>query len=302
MTSSAPAPEPAADPAAGQIAERGGLPVLEWSIFADHPIDVAVTTRDGGVSEGPYESLNLGLHVGDEPDRVVENRARAAAAIGLGLDELVFCNQAHGRAVARVDAHDRGRGTRTADTAIPGADALITRTPDVGLVVMMADCVPIVLYDPVTASLACIHAGWRGTVARVVAATVERLVADGSRPGDLLAGIGPAIPYERYQVGPEVARAAREQLGEDADGVVVPDGEGRWRFDLWEANRRSLRRAGVPATSIELAAIPTGADGPFFSDRAVRPCGRFAALARLRPPGPTPGPTAGPTPPAKERR
>lgn len=265
------------------IVERGGLPVLVWSVFADQPIDVAVTTRDGGVSDGPYASLNLGLHVGDDPERVIENRACAAAAIGLDLGELVFCNQAHGRAVARVDADDRGRGARSPETAIPGADALVTRVPDVGLVVMMADCVPIVLYDPVTASLACIHAGWRGTVARVVTATVDELVAEGSRPGDLLAGIGPAIPFERYQVGPEVQRAAHEQLGELADEVVAPDGEGRWRFDLWEANRRLLHLSGVPEANVELAAIPTGADGPFFSDRAARPCGRFAALARIRP-------------------
>jgi polyphenol oxidase len=260
-----------------------GLPVLTWSIFADQPIDVIVTTRDGGVSDGPYTSLNLGLHVGDDPERVTENRARAAAAIGLDLDGLVFCNQAHGRAVATVGTDDRGRGARTSDTAIPGADALITRSPDVGLVVMMADCVPIVLYDPVTASLACIHAGWRGTVARVVAATVDRLVDGGSRPQDLLAGIGPAIPVERYQVGAEVQRAAHEQLGELAGEVVTPDDEGRWRFDLWAANRRLLHDAGVPEANIELAAIPTGADGPFFSDRAARPCGRFAALARIRP-------------------
>lgn len=265
------------------IVERGGLPVLTWSIFADQPIDVVVTTRDGGVSAGPYASLNLGLHVNDDPDGVVENRTRAAAAIGLDLDELVFCNQAHGRAVARVDADDRGRGARTPESAIPGADALITCSPDVGLVVMMADCVPIVLYDPVTASLACIHAGWRGTVARVVTATVDRLVAGGSQPEDLLAGIGPAIPAERYQVGPEVHRAAHEQLGGLAGEVVAPDGEGRWRFDLWEANRRLLHHAGVPEANIELAAIPTGADGPFFSDRSARPCGRFAALARIRP-------------------
>jgi polyphenol oxidase len=269
-------------PGPGALVERGGLPVLVWSIFADQPIDVVVTTRGGGVSGGPYASLNLGLHVGDDPEHVIENRSRAAAAIGLELDELVFCNQAHGRTVARVDEGDRGRGARTPETAVPGADALITRSPDVGLVVMMADCVPIVLYDPVRASLACIHAGWRGTVARVVTETVGQLVAEGSRAQDLLAGIGPAIPAERYQVGPEVQLAAREQLGEDADEVVVPDGHGRWRFDLWEANRRLLRHAGVPEANIELAAIPTGDDGPFFSDRAVRPCGRFAALARVR--------------------
>lgn len=266
-----------------RITDAAGLPVLRWPIFAGHPVDAVVTTRDGGVSTGPYASLNLGLHVDDDPDAVIENRGRAAKAIGLELDDLVFCNQAHGREVARIDDRDRGRGTRSVDGAVPGADALVTRTPGVGLVVMMADCVPIVLFDPVTASLACIHAGWRGTVARVVEATVQTMVADGVRPQDLLAGIGPAIPFERYQVGAEVERAAREQLGPDAEAVVAPDADGRWRFDLWEANRRLLLGAGVAVSNISLAAIPTGGDGPFYSDRDERPCGRFAALARIRP-------------------
>lgn len=264
------------------LAERGGLEVLVWPLFERHPVDVVVTTRAGGVSMGPYASLNLGFHVGDEPAAVVENRRRAASAIGLELDDLVFCNQAHGRAVVRVDARDRGRGARSSDDAVPGADALTTRTPDLGLAVMMADCVPIVLFDPVSVSLACIHAGWRGTVARVVEETVATMAHDGVRPQDLVAGIGPAIPAARYQVGEEVAAAARATLGADVDGVVVPDDEGRWRFDLWEANRRLLVRSGVVADNISLAAFPTGADGPFFSDRALRPCGRFAALARIR--------------------
>ena len=260
---------------------------MRWPAFDELGVDVAVTTRHGGVSSGPYASLNLGLHVGDDPRHVVENRRRAAAAIGLGLDELVFCEQSHGRSVVPVDASDRGRGAREAGSAVPAADALITRTPDLGLVAMVADCVPVVLVDPVTATLACVHAGWRGTVARVVAHAVEAMVARGSRPTDLLAAIGPAVPPERYEVGAEVRDAARAGLGVDADEVVVPDGQGRWRFDLWDANRRQLRRAGVPASGISIAALPTGDDGPFFSDRATRPCGRFAVLARLR------GPRAG---------
>jgi YfiH family protein len=220
--------------------------------------------------------------VGDDPEAVIENRRRAAAAVGLGLDDLVFCQQSHGRVVVSVTAADRGRGAYSAESALPGADALVTAEPDVGLVVMVADCVPIVLFDPRTVTVACVHAGWRGTVARVVDAAINALVDGGSRPADLLVGVGPAVPAERYQVGPEVADAAVDAFGDAAGELLTPDSDGRWRFDLWAANQRVLAEAGVPEENVAVARMPTGPDGPFFSDRSVRPCGRFAAVTRLR--------------------
>lgn len=252
-----------------------------WRVFRGLPVEAGVTTRDGGVSTGPYESLNLGLHVGDDPASVVENRRRAAAAIGLGLDGLVLCHQVHGREVVVVDDRHRGRGTRSADDA-PAADALVTATPDLGIGVMAADCVPMVLYDPGVHVLAAVHAGWRGTVAGVGPAAVEALAGLGADPARVVAGIGPAIPADRYQVGDEVADAARACFGADVDTVVRPDGTGRWLFDLWAANRRLLVDAGLDPAHIETSAVGTGPGTPFFSDRAARPCGRFAALARLR--------------------
>lgn len=268
--------------AAYAFSTRGGLEVLTWPSFDDVGLDVVVTTRAGGVSDGPYASLNLGLHVGDHADRVVENRRRAAAAVGLDLADLVFCNQAHGRQVVVVDHTDRGRGTRSSEDAVPGADALVTSTPGVGLVVMVADCVPIVLFDPVARVLAGVHAGWRGTVARVAEATLDVMGSLGAEVGRILAAIGPAIPAARYQVGRDVADLAQAGLGAMADDVVRPDGTGRWSFDLWGANQRMLLEADIRPGNVVLAALVTGAGSPFFSDREVRPCGRFAALAALR--------------------
>ena len=269
----------------GRFEERAGLTVLTFPALDGRGVDAVVTTTAGGVSSGPYESLNLGLHVGDDPDAVVENRRRAAATIGLALDDLVFCNQTHGRMVVTVDAQDRGLGTTTVDDAIDGADALVTTTPGIGLAVVVADCVPIVLHHAAGA-VAVVHAGWRGTVARVAEAATEVLcAATGEGPGSIVAGIGPAIAADRYQVGDEVADAARDCFGpDDLEGVLAPDPttDGRWRFDLWGANARVLREAGVPAGAIATAGAVTG-DGPFFSDRSARPCGRFALLARLAP-------------------
>ncbi len=269
--------------ATSALARRGGLDVLTWPAFGGFAVDVMVTTRHGGVSAGSYASLNLGLHVGDEPGDVLENRRRAAAALGADPGDFVFCVQAHGPNVRVVTAGDRGRGARTQDDAIPGTDALVTAEPGVALTVMVADCVPVVLYDPVAHVLACVHAGWRGTVARVSQAAVDTMRSLGSRPENVIAGLGPAIAPDRYQVGDDVRQAARDGLGASAAQVIRPDGTGKWLFDLWTANRLVLREAGLPDENMHMAAIPTGSDpGLFFSDREVRPCGRFAAMARLR--------------------
>jgi purine-nucleoside/S-methyl-5'-thioadenosine phosphorylase / adenosine deaminase len=258
-------------------ASRG---VLRWSAFDGLAADVLVTTRHGGVSAEPYATLNLSLGVGDDPDSVVENRRRAAAALGCDLSDLVFCHQTHGRDVEVVGDPDRGRGTTTTDDAVP-CDAVVTSTAGVGLAVMVGDCVPLVLYDPSAHVLAAVHAGWRGTVARVTDAAIDAMIGLGADPASIVAGVGPAIAADHYQVGDDVADAARRCFDGDTDGIVRPDRTGRWTFDLWAANTRLLVDAGVLPGNIEVSAFGTGPGTPFFSDRAARPCGRFAALARL---------------------
>jgi YfiH family protein len=264
-----------------QSAFDSSPPVLAWPIFAGLGLEAVVTTREGGVSTGSYGSLNLGLHVGDDAESVLTNRVRAATAIGASLDDLVFCDQVHRPEVAVVTAADRGRGTRSASDAIPGTDALITLEPGPVLVIMVADCVPIVLFDPVRRILACVHAGWTGTVRGVTPAVLERLRALGSDPADLLVGIGPSIHPDRYQVGADVVEAARLAFGDRLDEVVRPDGTGAWTFDLWTANLIQLTTAGVPAAQVQIAGLDTGPGTPFFSHRSEGPCGRFAVLARL---------------------
>jgi YfiH family protein len=262
---------------------RGGLTVLGWPALDQAGVDVAVTTRHGGVSSGPYRSLNLGLHVGDRDERVLENRRRAAGAVGAGLDELVVGAQVHGDRAAVVTGADRGRGAAGLDDALPDTDALVTAEPGVVLVTMVADCVPVVLVDPVARVLATVHAGWRGTAAGIVRRALDVMSDLGCRPGDVVAGIGPAVARDRYQVGPEVAEALGTALGPEAAAeVVADDGPGHWRADLVAANRLMLERAGVPAAQIVGPPCPTGPPGPFFSDRARRPCGRFALLAVRR--------------------
>lgn len=258
------------------------LPLLRWPLLdAADGILAGVTTRHGGVSTAPYDSLNLGLHVGDDPAAVVENRRRVAMAFGAGLDDLVVGEQTHQPTVAVVTTADRGRGVRTRDDALPATDAMITASPGVLLMVMVADCVPLVLFDPVRRLLGVVHAGWAGTVRGVTTAAVSALIGQGSDPADLLVGIGPAISPEKYQVGADVHDAVVAAFGDDADRVLRPDGTGRHLFDLFAANRLQLERAGVRPDRIQLSGAVTGPDTDFFSHRAGAPTGRFAALARL---------------------
>ena len=264
-----------------ELRRRAGVRVLAWPALDGLGAEAVVTTRDGGVSAGVYATLNLSFSVGDEPGNVVENRRRAAAAVGAGLGDLVFARQVHGAAVRVVTAADRG-GAAAPGGTVGDADALVTNAPGPVLAVLVADCVPVVLYDPRARVLACVHAGWRGTVARATGAALAAMATLGARPADVRAGIGPAIGPDRYQVGAEVADAARDAFGPRP--FLRPDGTGAWLFDLWAANRFLLREAGVPDRNIHVAGVPTGPDpGLFFSDRTARPCGRFAALARLCP-------------------
>jgi YfiH family protein len=258
----------------------GQLRLSTWPALDASGIDAAVTGRAGGVSAGPYESLNLSLTVGDDPANVLENRRRLAAGFGAGLGDFVFARQVHGAGVAVVGDADAGRGAVSQDDAIPDTDALVTTSSGVVLVILTADCVPIVLHDPVAGVLACVHAGWRGTVARIGAAAVTTMEKLGASPGDMLAGLGPAIDPARYQVGSDVHQAITVAFGAGEFIRPDPDAAGRWLLDLRAANRHVLREAGLRERNILVTGTPTGRE--FFSDRAERPCGRLALVARLR--------------------
>ena len=277
---------PATSAAAG-LRQRAGLPVLTWPALDPLPVEAIVTTRHGGVSAGGYATLNLSFAVGDEAANVRENRRRPAAARGAPPAQFVFAAQVHGSRAEVVSAADRGRGTLAAGDAVGPADALVTATPGTVLAILVADCVPIVLYDPAAHVLACVHAGWRGTVARTAQAALTAMCSLGARPEDVVAGIGPSVAAGSYQVGEEVAGAARDAFGQQAQALLRPapaGGPGQWLFDLPAANRHVLRTAGVPDGQIHVAATPTGpGPGLFFSHRAERPCGRFALAARLEP-------------------
>jgi polyphenol oxidase len=185
---------------------------------------VVFTTRVGGVSEGPYESLNLGRKSGDEIVRVDENRRIACAAIGAEVAQLALNYQVHSARVRRAEPGTRGEE----------ADGLWTDEPGLPILAMSADCLPIAVARVLTDehAVAVLHVGWRGLLAGILESG-----ADAIRGGTLAAAIGPGIGPCCYEVGEEVAKPFRERFGDD----VVRDG----RLDLWTSAERALRAAGV---------------------------------------------------------
>jgi YfiH family protein len=262
--------------------QTASVRLLDWPESAALGVAAAVTTRHGGVSEGAYGSLNLGLHVGDDPQRVVENRRRAADAFGVELGSVVFAEQVHGANATVVGQAERGRGTMRIDDAIPSTDILVTTDLDTTLAILVADCVPMALFDPEAHVLAVVHAGWRGTAAQASRRALEAMGALGAQPERVVAFIGPGVHPARYQVDEDVHQALAKAIDPSAltEEVARPAGGGRWRVDLMAANHQQLVVAGVAPARIFDCGVTT-ADDDYFSDRAVRPCGRFALLARF---------------------
>lgn len=208
------------------------------------PVPHGLSPRAGGVSQGPYASLNLGWSVGDDPEAVLENRRRLAAAFGFELDRVARMDQVHGSQVRLA-----GR-----DHAGQDGDAIVSDDPTWLLVVSAADCLPLLLLDRRRGAVAAAHAGWRGTVGGVVPAVIESMATHfGSDPADLSAWLGPSIRGRNYQVGPEVVEAA-DQAGAPADAVWPdPTVPGRWRLDVATVVRHQLLGAGLAPESVEVS-------------------------------------------------
>jgi len=195
-------------------------------------------TRAGGVSEGLFASLNCGLGSGDDQEKVLENRRRAAAALDRAADELVTCYQIHSPEVVAVD-----RPWRRVDR--PRADAMVTRTPGVALGILTADCAPVLLADAGARVIGAAHAGWRGALSGVLDATVAAMTRLGATPRRIAAAIGPCIAQPSYEVGPEFPA---QFLAEDAGNAAffLPAARtGHFHFDLPGYVARRLAQLGV---------------------------------------------------------
>lgn len=242
------------------------------SIQARH----AVFTRHGGLSPKPWNSLNVGGTVGDDWPRVRANRNLSLKALGCAPASVYDVWQVHGADVVHANTPRRdGESLRQ-------ADIILTNKPELTLYMRFADCVPIMVQDVRRGVVGVAHAGWMGTLRGVAVSTVRSMQAQyGSRPADIVAGIGPSIGPDHYEVGADVIQQIMHEFGDDSEQILHSH-NGRIHFDLWKTNRMLLERAGVG--HVEVAGICTACNTlDWFSHRAEKGrTGRFGALITLQ--------------------
>lgn len=252
-----------------QIKTNGEMVWLEAQTFSSQPhIRHAFSTRHGGSSQFPYNNLNLGLHTNDDAQVVRENRRRFLAHFGIGVEEAVSLHFMHSNKVLVVKDEDGGRGYLSADDALGDADGMITNIPRRALVVTYADCVPVLFYDPVHHAIGACHAGWRGTVDGIVMETIKAMQQTyGSNQEDLLVAVGPAIDPHNFEVGQDVYDAVSAHSSRP-EGLFAARKNGKYLFDIWQANVDQLVTMGVPRHQITVLDVSTFArDDLFFSHR-----------------------------------
>ena len=255
------------------------LPLRTLKLFAGRAVRHGFTSRTDQMPAGG----DVSYVTGPDPATVRANRDRWAGAIGVDPRRLVCARQVHGNRVRIVVPEDAGRGYQAYDDAIERTDGLITQATEVPLAVFCADCVPILLFDPVRRAVGAVHAGWRGTAADIPGRAVRTMHESfGTDAGDLLVGIGPSIGRCCYEVGAEVVDAWAA-TGLDPGESAVERHDGRHRFNLWRANTLALIAAGVLVVQIEVQGDCTRCRSDrYFSYRAQGgQAGRFGAVIAL---------------------
>lgn len=255
--------------------ETSSIRYLVMESFQQYGVLHGFITRSGGVSLAPWDSLNLGGTTGDDPGAVLENHNRLFDVFGRSLDSMFDVWQVHGRDVICA------RAPRPRNQQRQQADAILTDVPEVTLLMRFADCVPILLYDPLNNVGGIVHTGWQGTLKKVPAAAVNALVTNyGSAPEKIIAGIGPSIGPDEYEVGEGFYEKAAEPFRECINEVLITK-EHKIHFDLWRANQITLQECGIE--QIEIAGISTYTHTTdWFSHRREKgKTGRFGAIFAL---------------------
>ena len=281
------------------VQEKEGVTFLTYPVLDELPgIVHGFSTRLGGVSEGIYASMNLSYTRGDKDEAVTENFRRISRAMGFSLEDIVTSDQTHTANVRVVTEEDRGNGI-TKPRPYTDVDGMITNVPGLVLATFYADCVPLYFVDPVRRAVGLSHSGWRGTVARIGAVTVRKMTETyGTVPKDLYAAIGPSICRDCYEVSEDVIQQFRQSFPEDEypdlyrrnfpeqirPSLYYRKPNGKYQLNLWEANRRILLDAGIPASRISLPNLCTYCNpNLLFSHRATHgQRGNLAAFLGLK--------------------
>ena len=243
-----------------KLTSRNNIWFGYFSDFEQAGFTTACSCRFHGESDIVPGTLNLALHVGDNPRKVIRNRQKFAEAIGVKAERFTTCAQVHGNKIQVITENLVGSGALNFADTIPETDALITNLPEVPLLLFYADCVPVLLADPETGAVGLVHAGWRGTAARIAKRTVQAMSdAFKSKPQNLLAAIGPSIGGCCYEVDDIV----RNEMP-DYESSFMDKCDGKYWLDLWQVNRQQLTEAGVKASNISTAGICTNHNPEVF--------------------------------------
>ncbi|SFP03410.1 conserved hypothetical protein [Oscillibacter sp. PC13] len=244
-----------------KIHEESGLVWLTSSMLSG--VHHGFSTRQGGVSSPPFDSLNLGIGRGDDLAAVQENYRRFCTAVGTSPKEAVLSQQTHSSNIRTVTQADAGKGL-LCQRDYRDVDALITRVPGLALTVFSADCGILLLYDPIQNAAGAVHAGWRGCAAGIAEKTVRAMGEQfGSAPCDLLAAIGPCIQLCCFETDADVPEAMRRTLGADAEPYLQWRAP-KWHVDLAGLNRQWLLRAGLLPSHIENSGLCTACRPDLF--------------------------------------
>lgn len=263
-----------------------GVLFLEFPLLSETGVvRHGISTREGGVSEGIYRSMNLSFVCGDKEEHVIENYRRIGAAIGVSPDRMTASSQTHTTNVRAVTEDDIGKGIlRPRDYT--DVDGLMTNLPDVCLVTYYADCVPLLFVDPVHRAIASSHSGWRGTVDRMGEITVQAMQrAYGSRPEDIVAAIGPSICQDCYEVSEDVIERFRAAFPEtEWASLFYRKPDGKFQLNLWRANELILLGAGIKREHLAVTNLCTCCNSELlFSHRASHgKRGNLAAFLALK--------------------
>ncbi len=234
------------------LTEHRGIPLVQFPHFLAAGLKAhGITTRQGGVSEGALASLNMGRRTLDAAENITENHRRVAEALGVSPGSFVFSDQVHGVEIREVN-HDNQK------EPLAHTDGLMTDAASITLVTLYADCMPILIYDPVRSVIGMAHSGWRGT-AQAIGPKLVQAMADryGSKPENLLAALGPAIGPCCFEVGEEVTEAFRAMAPLREESLWLSDSNGKPQVDLARINRILLTQAGVPEEAVKTASLCT---------------------------------------------
>lgn len=253
---------------------------LQYNNFSkEKGIKHFVSTRIGGNSQSLCCGLNLGFKTIDNPQTVIENRYILANSLNIPLANFVVPAQCHTDRIVVISEEDKGKGIFEKSTALPETDAMITNIAEICLMVFSADCVSILLYDPIKKVIGAAHAGWKGTVNKIAQKTAKEMTrVFGSNPKDLIVGIGPSIGSCCYEIGKEVISAVELNFT-NANQLIQPTKNDKAMFNLWEANKVQLTEIGILSENIEIAELCTYCNPElFFSHRFSNGnTGRFGA-------------------------